>query len=99
MKTIFLLLAVALLSGCVSAGRAAYRLEPVLLEDGKVGYAIDVVNTKNIGKLHLVASRGADGALSIDLEQDGVDASGPMGVMAESNAKLIDSILNATPVP
>jgi len=91
-----LIIGLLALGGCTSAGEARYTLTTQLDSEGKAtSFSIDIHNTKNVGEV-LATVTLPDGT-SILLSEKGVDASGPMSVMAESNARLLDSVLGVVP--
>jgi len=95
---ILLSTAIALASGCAlfegNAGSSHYvyeRTDP----DGTV-HRVDLENRKNIG---LVSANLEYKGVKLELLEQGVDASGPMQTMAESNKALVDALLTKVPVP
>jgi hypothetical protein len=94
-KQLVALWAIVFLAGCSSitpgAGKAHYTMT---YTDSKGGvYVIDLLNTKNIGQLDAGVTVGS---VTVWLKEEGVDAAGPMAQMAEANAKIIETFLNAT---
>lgn len=87
---------VLFLGGCAlvesDAGKADYEYT-VTTPDGTV-HNIRLRNAKNIG---LVSATVKYGDVEVELLEQGVDASGPMQIMAESNAALVQAVLSATP--
>ena len=93
-----MIVAVALLVGCAQGGVAHYKMETKLDKEGKPeAFNVDIYNTKNIGEV--IASVILPDGTEILLQEKGVDASGPMAVMAESNKALVDSLLGGAIVP
>lgn len=96
MKTVILLFLFGLIGGCSmiesDAGSADYSYT-VTMADGSV-HNVRLKNKKNIG---LVSARMKYGDMEVELLEQGVDASGPMSVMAESNGKALDAIIGMIP--
>lgn len=98
-----LLIALAVLASCAwiesDAGKARYRVEPFETRSGQVVCcAVDILNAKNIGALKAVVKKGADGSYSVDLEEESVDAAGPLGTVVEQNSRLLDAVLKVSPL-
>lgn len=78
MKTVIVLLLLTVLAGCSSlqyAGNATYRVKPVEAKDGSLHCCdVEVYNGKEIAFLQAHISLGVDGAITVDLVQQGVAA-------------------------
>jgi len=91
------------LSACSTfdGGRAHYTMSPIITESGEViCCAVDIKNTKNIGRVKARGLRMPDGTYELILEEDGVDASSPMSVMLEqqkAQTELLQSIVPLLP--
>lgn len=94
----WILLSVLLLGGCSfiesDAGKAHYRYK-ITMTDGTV-HEIDLQNAKDIG---LISATLTYGDMNVELIEEGVNASSPMSVMAEQNGRLIEKLIDMTPVP
>lgn len=102
---IFFLIGVAM-SGCSAiegdAGKAHYIVEPVIEDGVIVCCKVDILNAKDIGKVRAYANKKEDGTYEIILEEEGVNSSAPMQVMAEQNKQMMDTLLKVlltAPVP
>jgi len=89
------LLFILFLTGCSTAGTSHYYYEHEH-PDGSID-RIDLKNGKDVGLIH--ATITLPNGMMVELLEQGVDASGPMGVMAEQNTKLVDRVLDMVPVP
>ena len=82
-------------SGCSwiesDAGKARYTYT-VTLADG-TEHMIDLKNAKDIGLISAKVTRLDDGTVEVELIEQGVNASSPMAVMAEQNAKMLEAVL------
>lgn len=74
------------------AGKARYTYK-VTEPDGTV-HEIDLQNAKNVG---LVSATVKYGDVEIELLEQGVDSSGPMGAMIEQNTMLMERALSLIP--
>ena len=96
MKTILFLFLLSLLGGCSwiesDAGKAHYQYT-ITMPDGTV-HAVSLQNAKDVG---LVSATLTYGDMQVELLEQGVSASSPMKVMADANAKLIDSLITTLP--
>ena len=99
-KSLLISCAVLALSGCLSngAGETAYTVEPIPTNEGLVCCKVDVKNTKNYDKFKFKLVKQADGSMTVELTEDGVNASDPAAVQAENNSKLLDAVTKLIPV-
>lgn len=74
------------------AGKSRYRYEFVDKDGSK--HTFDLQNGKDVGKV-MASLKYKD--IFVELYEEGVNASDPMRVMAESQGKLIDHLLKAVP--
>jgi hypothetical protein len=88
-----LIIGLLILGGCSwiesDAGKAHYSYT-ITMPDGSI-HQVDLENAKDIG---LVSATMSYGDMNVELLEQGVSASGPMQVMAESNAKMIEAVLD-----
>lgn len=99
-KSLLISCAILALSGCIStgAGETAYTVEPVELAGGPVCCKIDVKNTKNYDKFKFKYVKTVDGGMTVELTEQGVNASDPAAVQAENNSKLLDAVTKLIPI-
>ena len=74
------------------AGKAHYTYT-LTTPDGAV-HAVSLQNAKDVG---LVSATMTYGDMSVELLEQGVSASAPMQIMAESNAKALDAVIGLIP--
>ena len=96
MKALLLVFSLLALAGCSwiesDAGKADYEYT-ITTPDGTV-HEVRLRNNKDVG---LVSASMKYGDMEVELIEQGVSASGPMAVMAEANAKMVEKILGAVP--
>ena len=84
------------LGGCSwiesDAGKADYSYT-ITMPDGTVHH-VRLKNAKDVG---LVSASMKYKDVEVELLEQGVSSSGPMAVMAEANAKMVDVILGSVP--
>lgn len=99
-KSLLISCAILALSGCTltGAGETAYTVEPISTPGGLVCCKVDVKNTKNYDKFKFKLVKNTDGSMTIELNEDGVNASDPAAVQAESNSKLLDAVTKLIPL-
>lgn len=96
MKVVLISL-IFILAGCQSAGVADYTYK--MTDENGRSHEVELHNTKDIGKITATVSVTPEGEIEVLLSEEGVDASGPMATMAESNNKLVEKLIDAVPVP
>jgi hypothetical protein len=95
-----LVLAVAVLAGCASsndAGIANYKLIPYFdAAAGKyVCCEVDVVNGKNIASVNVHITKSSEDALSIDLNEQGVNGSTGQGIASATATSVATAVSTA----
>ena len=98
MKKVFVAILLGL-CGCSliegDAGKARYRMEPVIVDGQVVCCSVDILNAKDIGKVKATATKLDDGSYEISLEEEGVNSSAPMEGMMKQNAILLETLLKS----
>lgn len=80
------------------AGKAHYSMTPVIVDGQVVCCAVDIRNAKDIGRVKASVTKLPDGSLEVTLEEEGVQASGPMGAMIQQQAATTDLIRSLIPL-
>lgn len=78
------------------AGVAEYTVEPFRLSDGSlVCCKVEVYNSKDIGAVAIDFKKTGND-YEVNVTESTVDASSPMGIQAETNATIANTLSNVT---
>lgn len=83
-----------ILTGCGTASKTEYSIEPIVKANGTVVCCkAHVFNSKNYDKLKFTLKKLADGTIEISLDENGVET-----LTSENNSKILETINKIIPV-
>lgn len=93
-------LALATLAGCASltdAGIARYTVEPYFdtVQQAWVCCRATVVSGKNVQAVHVKATKAADGSYSVELVEQGIDASSGQQISSQAASNVAGAVSKA----
>lgn len=80
------------------AGKAHYKMSPVVVDGVAICCEVDIFNAKDVGKIKATATKLDDGSYEITLEEEGVNSSAPMGMMMQQQNMLMETLLKTIPL-